>query len=282
MYNYFDNKLLNFIERNLHQSLFLTAIIGGFLVRWLFSQFVTGILHPDEIYQSLEMAHVMVYDSGIIPPEFKLENRQVESYATSRSWIFPLIFATIMRFGEYIGLDYHSGIIPMIYFILVLNSTFMIYSASKFSFMLTKSKNVQLYTAYAIAFWFRFVEYTIRSFNNTFFFPILFYGLYRVLLVMERKKVTAYDSFIVMFALGVTTYVRLDLLFLVLLVFLVTFNKVNYNQYIKLAMDGFVGWIIGILTDFYYYEEYVIVPYKWFLFNIIESNSDLFGVTPLQ
>jgi hypothetical protein len=240
---------------------------------------IYGILHPDEIFQALEMGHKIAYGSAVIPPEFQNENINDPYYAASRSWSFPLVFGVIMKTMSFFNLDYFTIILPTIRILLAINSTLLIISSRKLAWQITKSRNVELFTTIFVATWYRLIEYTVRSFNNTFFLPILFYGTYRILLSFERGKISKYDHLIVIFGLGIATYNRLDLLLIIFVFFVISFSFQYFKFYLEYALGGIMGWGIGMTIDYHYFGEFKFPPYNWVQFNLIEKKSDIFGLT---
>ena len=53
-----------------------------------------GIYWPDEVYQSLEMAHVLLFGHGLVPWEF---------VQGARTWALPGLMAPLMAFGAAVG-----------------------------------------------------------------------------------------------------------------------------------------------------------------------------------
>lgn len=58
--------------------------------------FDQGIFWPDEIFQSVEQAHRLVFGYGVTPWEFR---------SGARSWVFPGMIAGILELGSVLGLD---------------------------------------------------------------------------------------------------------------------------------------------------------------------------------
>ncbi len=275
-----DHKLLNWISKNFLDIILVVSILVGFVIRLIASLMASGILHPDEVYQSLEIAHNLVYGYGHIPPEFRLENIGTPSYASSRSYIFPLLIAMIMHLGEFFNLDYHYGILPLIKVILAINATLLIPVTYKLAKILTEDKLTSVIATLYVSFWFRIVEFTVRSFYNTFFLPYLFYGIYRVIyLTKSNKKFETKDYLGIIFGLGMVSYVRVDLLIIIFAVVIMNFNLKSLKKYPVIALLGIIGWIISAIIDYSYYRKFMVVPIHWFQFNIIESNSDWFGLS---
>ena len=58
--------------------------------------FDQGVFWPDEIFQSVEQAHRLVFGYGITPWEFR---------KGARSWVFPGMVAIVLKAGALFGLD---------------------------------------------------------------------------------------------------------------------------------------------------------------------------------
>src|ERR1700716_159690 len=69
--------------------------VGAALRVWL-SFNDDGIFWPDEIYQSLEPAHHLVFGTGILPWEF---------IDGARNWAFPLTIAALLKLSSFISTD---------------------------------------------------------------------------------------------------------------------------------------------------------------------------------
>lgn len=275
----FKNKNLRWIENNAHYFLIIVFTAIGFIFRVFLSYGVYGILHPDELYQALEMGHKIAYDSAIIPPEFQKENHLEPSYASSRSWSFPLFFGIIMKTMSFFNLDYSTVILPTIRIILAINATFLIYSSRKLARQITKNQNVELFTTVFVAIWFRLVEFSVRSFNNTFFLPILIFAIYRILVNLETRKISNFDHLLYIFGVGLSTYNRLDLFLIIFGFFLFSFSLKHFSLYFQYILDGLVGWGVGLSIDYYYYGSFKVPPVNWVKFNLIENRSDVFGLS---
>jgi phosphatidylinositol glycan class B len=70
------------------------ALLGGFAARVWLSLTDDGIYWPDEIYQSLEPAHRLVFGYGMIPWEYGLG---------ARTWLLPGIVAALLYSSDLIG-----------------------------------------------------------------------------------------------------------------------------------------------------------------------------------
>jgi phosphatidylinositol glycan class B len=72
------------------------ALAGGLALRVWIALTDDGIYWPDEIYQSLEPAHWLVFGYGILPWEF------IEG---ARNWTFPALIAAVLKLCALVGLS---------------------------------------------------------------------------------------------------------------------------------------------------------------------------------
>ena len=98
-----------------------TFFILTFILIYLFNALrPPSFFHPDEIFQTYEIAHRLVYGYGIqswewqiggVPPA--LASSSTESFGPIRSLITPLIFGILFLIGDIIGLNYWTEILPL-------------------------------------------------------------------------------------------------------------------------------------------------------------------------
>jgi phosphatidylinositol glycan class B len=91
-------------ERRL--ALFATlALVLAALPRLWAAWFDDGIFWPDEILQSLEQAHRLVFGYGIVPWEFR---------RGARSWLFPGMLAFVLDLGSLAGLRSGRSLVVLV------------------------------------------------------------------------------------------------------------------------------------------------------------------------
>ncbi|MHA2502117.1 MAG: hypothetical protein ACXAE3_04555 [Candidatus Kariarchaeaceae archaeon] len=261
--------------------IYVISILLGFIFRLGSSLKAYGLKHPDETFQSLEMAHYLVYGTGYIPPEFQNFNNDIPSYAAARSWLFPYFFAGLMWLGEFLGMDYYNGTLVMIKVYMAFHATLLIPAVYKFTLQLSKDRMSATMAAFAVAFWFRIIEFTVRTFTNTFFLPFIFYGLYKMFYNLEHSSFTILEYLEIGFLFGISTYIRLDMGILIFAFFLVYFNLGQLHHYLLTGFSSLLFWVWGAWIDYNQYEgvAFFSVPVNWFTFNVIENYSEFFGVS---
>jgi len=82
-------------------SVLIVAAVPRLWAAW----FDHGIFWPDEIFQSVEQAHRLVFGYGITPWEFR---------AGARSWVFPGMVAAVLKLGSLLGVDTGQGLILLV------------------------------------------------------------------------------------------------------------------------------------------------------------------------
>ena len=122
-----------YTKRDLPILIFYSIIFYGVLINILYALIPPNFFHPDEIYQSLEVAHKFVYGYGIISWEWQVNSFTIngQSYGPIRSLITPLIFAMFFVIGDFFHLNYWNVILPSIRVILIINFMIGLYYASK-------------------------------------------------------------------------------------------------------------------------------------------------------
>ncbi len=284
-------------RRELSFVLLLTIISAAMQIS--FSLSTWGTIHPDEIFQSLEIAHDIVYNYGTIPPEFQESNPVIPSYAKSRSFLFPIIFTVPMYLGKLFGWNYWRFTIPFIRILLGINGSLLAPSTYVLVKRYTKGKKVfASASALIIVFSPLLMFSSFRSVSNIFFVPWFFFIINSFWKTLEklqkengdesqrklkmRKSFKSYLKIIVLsFFIGLIIYIRID--FIVGLIATLVF-KFPYKK-IKVIACNFLGLglaaLFGGLVDFITYGDFLISPIQWFRYNILEGLSSTHGVQPV-
>src|SRR5205823_6543356 len=92
-------------ERRAGLLLLVAALaVGGLLRLWLALTEI-GVFHSDEIFQSLEPAHWLIFGYGLLPWEF---------VQGARSWAFPGFCAALLELASLIGLGQPAAYLSFI------------------------------------------------------------------------------------------------------------------------------------------------------------------------
>ncbi|MFX1284540.1 MAG: hypothetical protein ACFFB5_12845 [Promethearchaeota archaeon] len=286
---------LSLFKEWIHNHLDLVSltilIVVGWILRVYFAVNTGGMVHPDEIYQSLEIAHDLKYGYGYIPWEFQIPTSPEEDGA-ARSYLFPLLFYYIFELCEALGIPYQiDGTLLVVRIFSATYCTLLIPIVYYFSKELLPPQKFpytfSLFAAFLTTFWFQFPFFGIRTLTNSFVTPIIFGALFLHLHTTKRKN--GYSSlklivpeFSAGALLGLACALRMDSV-----VFFVPFFLLRHQnnwrmllQYICVAI-GFIGmFFIQGLSDLVFFGTFLASPINWFRFNIIEGKSSMFGVQP--
>ncbi len=297
----------NFVDpKDIERAFLFFLTIISVLIRTTLSLRTWGLIHPDEIFQSLEMAHYLVFGYGRIPPEFQLSNEFFPSYAQSRSHLFPLIFVPFMLLGKIFGWNYWSVTIPLIRVFMGINAALITPATYKLVKTYTSKSKYAFCASVLVTFWWSIIRLGFRTLTNTFFIPWIFFiiaAYFNILNQYERKlketeknkeklsftaneivkgSIDLINITFLTFLISLIIYIRLDL---IIGIGAILFLRFPYKK-IKVLVSHFIGFIGGIslggLIDLIYYGEFLVSPINWFKFNIIESHSEMFGISPFH
>lgn len=97
--------------------------------------FDQGVFWPDEIFQSIEQAHRLVFGYGITPWEFR---------AGARSWAFPGTIAGLLKAGALVGLDSGRSLVLLVKTCMALLSLLTLYLTMCLAYTLAGTRGALL------------------------------------------------------------------------------------------------------------------------------------------
>ncbi len=121
------------------------ALLAGLLLRVRIALTDTGIYWPDEIYQSFEPAHKLVFGYGVIPWEF---------IQGARTWALPGLIAGIIKLTAMLGGDSPTVYIPVVKLVFVATSLAATLGVYRLSQVINEeSPHTELASAAAASLW---------------------------------------------------------------------------------------------------------------------------------
>ncbi len=126
-----------------------------------------NLLHADEIFQSIEQAHRLIYGYGSIPWEFR---------RGTRSWVLPEVLAGIMRLTAWMG-EGSSGYLAGITIFLCLISLIPVAVAFLWGYR-TGGLLTAVITGGICSIWFELIYFAPKAFNEVVAAHLLLPGLY--------------------------------------------------------------------------------------------------------
>jgi hypothetical protein len=185
------NKLLSKeIFKKIFSSLPLVAIIfGSLIVRVIAAGESQGFVHPDEVFQAIEMVHFRLfgeYGTGqTIPWEYDLN----KTYGGARSWFFVFILVGVYRIAMLFGI---TDPLSLVFVARLFLSTFSIvtvlvaYYFGKEIF----NKRIGLLSAFLCGFWWFFPFWSSRTMTDSISTDFVFLSLF-----LAYKSIKAKFSF---------------------------------------------------------------------------------------
>lgn len=245
-----------------------------------------GMITSDEVSQSIEIAHRIVYGYGYICPEFSVINIPHPHFARCRSVIYPLFFVIPMYVGKILNLNYWSFTIPFFRVMIGINGALITPSSYYFIKKYTKNKqNYAALTAILVTFSPFISLMGFRSVTNIALIPWIFLILAAYYKILENfsNQVKEYVKIIILtIFMSIILYIRLDLILTLALVLVFKFPHKNLKIIASHAIGLVIGLSLGILADSLYYKIFTISPLNWFLFNFVDDGAVLFGVAPFS
>ncbi len=298
---------VTFITKNLELLAILGLTLISACIQIYFSLNTWGMITPEELCQSIELAHKMVFGYCYVCPELQTSYSFIPQLAKCRTPILSVLFVIPMYFSKILNLNYWRFTIPLIRIILGINGSLI--TSSTYLFMKQYSNGKQNYSfisAILVTFSPFLFFMAFRSVPNIFLIPWMFFILASYLKTIknlqrnqsqkEEKhpflsalKINDIDELkrylkIILLTLfmGLIIYIRID--FLIVLGAILIF-KFPYKK-LKVIVSHIIGlslsFLIGLFADSLYYGEFTISPVNWFLFNIIEGGSQIFGTEPFS
>ncbi|MFW9928841.1 MAG: hypothetical protein ACFFD1_05585 [Candidatus Thorarchaeota archaeon] len=239
-----------------------------------------GLIHPDEHYQGLEVAHFLLYGYGDLTWEW-----HVSSYSPIRSILFPMQLALIMKLVSLFTSNYELILLSTRIWTALLSSILIPLMISFVFFLLPieidkkiKTK-ISLFVGVFVSFNYLLLKYSWHTFSNVYILPIMIASLIPLFLKANNKKVKSLYLFIGGFFCSYVIILRPEMLVfygIFIIIFLPSFfRKINSSW----ILGVIIGLIYNGLIDFFYYH---IFPFTSILnyFFFQQSRSDFYGIEP--
>jgi len=187
------NKLLSKeIFNKIFSSLPLVAIIiGSLIVRVIAAGESQGFVHPDEVFQAIEMVHFRIfgeYGTGqTIPWEYDL----TKAYGGARSWFFVFILVAVYRIAMFFGI---TDPLSLIFVARLFLSSFSIMTVivSYFFGKEIFNKKIGLLSAFLCGFWWFFPFWSSRTMTDSISTDLVFLSIFLAYKALKNK--TAYKK----------------------------------------------------------------------------------------
>ncbi len=240
------------------------AVISGALFRLLFLLYSHHIYHPDELYQSVEIATRLVYGFGIIPWDY--------TYGL-RSFTTPFLLAVPLFITKLFSNPPALGFLIIRIALALLSTTIIVggYLAIK---MLTKHPQLALVTAWGLAVWYELIYFSSRPLTEN--LSLISLSISLILVLHPHKQ----RLFLAGIFLSAACLWRIQYSLPIALGFFLYKKFLNPPQY-KPLISGFLCSVtVFALFDFFTYGFPLIHIYRNLELSFFSKISQLFGVLP--
>ncbi|PTM53393.1 hypothetical protein [Phreatobacter oligotrophus] len=243
------------------------VFLVAFLVRLLAAILAPGIHHEDEIFQSLEQAHRLVFGYGFVPWEFE---------HGIRSWLLPGALAAAMRVGLLFG-DGPQAYLPVVQALLSAigaGAVACIFLWAQRLFGLWPALVAAVIPAFAP----ELVYFGPRALTEVVAGHLLVIGLY---LALPGEAATGRGRLVLAgFLLGLVVAIRLQMAPAVGVVGLYALWRWPLRQALWLAAGGLAAVVLSGLTDWWTWGAPFLSAWQNVRYNIGHGVAAHFGVEP--
>jgi phosphatidylinositol glycan class B len=298
--NYLKMQLYPKIRRNL---LIILIIIISAVIRFIAAWYAGGFVHPDEVFQSLEMIHFRIYGQYGNGQTIPWEYDETHPYGGARSWFFVLILTVLYRFIMLFGVN---DPLVLIFFarlflsFLSMTTVIIAYLFGKEIF----NKKVGLVSAFLCGIWWFFPFWAARTMTDSISADLLFLSIFLIYktIKFENTKKRIIASTFSGIALGFAFMLRFPsgLMGFPLIITLI-FQAIKESRIVpkdKLEIDrkksifiiflpaiafvlssGFMILCQGLL-DLFTWGDFLQSPINFFLYNVVAGMSSAHGIAP--
>jgi GPI mannosyltransferase 3 len=228
---------------------------------------IPNLIHPDEIFETLEPAHHLAYGYGVVTWEWR---------EGIRSWVFPAFLAGVMRATSWMG-SQSSGYLRGVTLVLSLISLTTVW----FGFVWAKrtgGMEAAIIAAGCCATWYQLIDFGGKALSEVFATHLLLPGLYLggyAEEIPERKRL-----FLAGLLCGLAVSLRIQLAPAVAFALLWFCGAQWRKRFIPLGA-GFilpvaVFGIVDVFTWSYPFQSFL----RYFWVNAMEGRSKIYGVEP--
>ncbi len=244
-------------------GVFLVAFVARFLAAIL----APGIHHPDEIFQSLEQAHRVVFGYGFVPWEFE---------HGIRSWLLPGAIAAMMRVGLLFG-DGPGAYLPAVQAVLSAlgaGAATCIFLWARQRFGLLPALLGSVFPVFAP----ELLYFSPRALTEVVAGHLLVIGLYLVL--PDDRAATGRWIAVAGFLLGLCVAIRIQLAPAVLVVGLYAIWRWPLRRTLALVAGGVAAALLSGVIDWWTWGTPFLPVWQNLRYNIGHGVAAHFGIGP--
>lgn len=224
---------------------------------------------PDEYWQSLEVAHNMVFGYGYLTWEWK---------HGLRGYLHPFVFACLYKFLHIFGLDSRILLIKLPRILQGVFAAFGDLYLFKLSWKLTDRATAQWSLFCQLTSWFMFYCCT-RTLTNSMETVLVTIALYYY--PWPKSKSTSMTKFLVFVALSVLVRPTAAIIWVLMCSW--HLQQSSHSIFKVLKQYFFIGSVVltfSCLIDRCFYGDWVLVQYNFLEFNVLHGGGSFYGTHP--
>lgn len=240
------------------------ALLAGGLLRVWLALHDDGIYWPDEIFQSLEPAHRLVFHYGLIPWEF---------IDGARSWTFPGLLAGVLKLTHIVGLPNPRGYLTVVRVGMSLLSVSVAYGSY---FLARRLGATPLSAAVGAALWAlpgALIYFGPRALNETAACLPIVFGLG----LAAPKEAKPWERWLGASLLGFSVFLRLQAGIFCVGLLVIELSRRRWRPFLEAAAI-LLGWglLFGLL-DRLTWGDFFHSAIAYLKFNVVEGKSAQWG-----
>lgn len=220
-----------------------------------------GVLHPDEIFQSLEQAHRIVFGYGVVPWEFT---------AGARSWLFPGCLALVWKAASLLGVTRALTLIAIAKLSMVLLSSLGIWAAMRLAALLDGRWQAVLLTGVACAVFPADIAFAARCTTEAASAPLI---VLSVLLLYQLHRKPAWAGILI----GISIFLRYQNGIVAIGLFVMLASRRAWHDILRFGLAFAVVVLVGGMLDMPTWGRPFNSLFAYMRFNYVEDGASLFG-----
>jgi len=277
-----NERIRQFVQRN-----WLLIIIWScaLVLRIIIAYISKGLVHPDEQFQSIEIAFERITGYGYIAWEFK---------DGARSWLYPSIVLLIFKTMIFLGITRIETILFAVRLFSALCSMVTVITSYFFGRLLF-NKKVGLIATFFVSFWFDFLFWSARTITDSLAMNFTFLGSYFIFRLLKkprlikslpskertkRLKFEALYGSLAGFVFGLAFMFKFPTLILLIPLAIILLINRNWRGTIFLSILLLVMILGQGLLDLFTWGSFLHSPIVFFQYNIISGGNAAHGVSP--
>ena len=248
----------------LRKNLFYSIIILAIFLRLFITFFSGGVIHSDEIFQSLERAHGIAFGYGSVPFEFFELNE--------RPMLYPYMISFFMRLFYFFDFGTVIFLIRLFHSLLSVSIVVILYLIAKEIY----DEKVAFLVAFLSAIWWELLFFAPRTLPTPLASNFLLISIYLLILANRKGSKIMFLSGIFF---GLSFMIRFPILVFLLPISLYLILK-NRKEAVFFVSAFLLMFVIQGVLDLFTWGSFLKSLISFINYDVIQGKSIQFGISP--